>query len=220
MKAAELLGSSEMKKNATKLLKMNKRVALVEKLFRFFVNHDWCFETKAIFEMMEAMDEQDKKTFCFNPRTIDWQRHAHLNLYGIQKYYLKMDVSLPHHNQSRLISPMNLYYLQDAKEFLFKTYRIRGRDLSQLTSGVLYADRVQTELRNLSHQDSLPQPEAYKKLIIQSREFLKSLSSTINPRTIQAFFFPLHTVFKRCFDQIIINDEELKQIKNLVKKEG
>jgi glycerol-3-phosphate O-acyltransferase len=80
---------------------------------------------------------------------------------------------------------------------------------------------VQSELRNQSSEEGASsQPQKYKRLIYQSREFLQTLSSQINPRTIQVIFFTLHTVFKRCFDQIIVNDAELKQIKNLIEKEG
>jgi hypothetical protein len=70
------------------------------------------------------MHPDDRKVFNFNPRTIDWRVLSSLNLYGIQKYYFKMDVSAPYHEQNRLISPMNINYLQDARDFIAKTNKI------------------------------------------------------------------------------------------------
>jgi len=72
-----------MKKNAERLMKMNKRVALVERLFRHFVANDWCFETARIFEMCEQMSKEEQEIFKFNPRVIDWKVLVALNHYGI-----------------------------------------------------------------------------------------------------------------------------------------
>lgn len=87
---------------------------------------------------------------------------------------------------------------------------------------MLFSDRVQSELRVQTLQQSTVDLQSinYQKLLNDSKVFLVSLSSQINPKTIQFIFFIFHTIFKRCFDQIIINDSELKQIKSLLSKPG
>lgn len=67
-------------------------------------------------------------------------------------------------------------------------------------------------IQSSSEQQSV----SYKRLLDESKQFLNSLSAQINPKTIQFIFFTFHTVFKRVFDQIIIDDLELKQIKSLL----
>lgn len=42
-----------MKKNAKRFEKIKNRVALVEKLFSYFIANDWCFESKKAVEITE-----------------------------------------------------------------------------------------------------------------------------------------------------------------------
>lgn len=132
-----------------------------------------------------------------------------------------MDVSPPFSEQNRLITPLNINYFQDSQLFLQKCSRIKRRDLSRFIDRVIFSDRVQTELRHQTRSISIEQQStAYKRLLQESREFLNSLSSQINPRTIKTIFFMFHTLFKRVYEQIIINDAELKQVKALLSKPG
>jgi glycerol-3-phosphate O-acyltransferase len=88
---------------------------------------------------------------------------------------------------------------------------------------VLFTDRVQSELRaqSAARQSSVElQSIGYQKLLVDSRQFLLSMTSKINPNVIQAIFFMFHTVFKRVFDQVIIDDSELRQVKQLLSKKG
>jgi hypothetical protein len=84
-----------MKKNAKMLGKVTNRNVLLEKLFRHFVKNDWCFETRRLDELLHLMPAEERKLFNFDPRTIDWRVLCALNVYGLQKYMFRMDVSLP-----------------------------------------------------------------------------------------------------------------------------
>jgi len=211
-----------MKKNAEKLQKMNKRVTVLEKLFRHFTSHDWCFESKKIFEVIDWMDADERVIFNCNVRTIDWKVLCALNGYAIQKFMFRMDVSLPFSEQSRLISPININYFEDSSNFFRKSSKIRARDLSKLMDKVLFSERVQTELRNqtVALSSGANQGATYNNLLNESKQFLGSLNSQINPKTIQFIFFIFHTIFKTSYDQIIINDTELKHIKSILQKPG
>lgn len=83
MKVAETFGIQEMKKNAQKLVKLNKRVDTLEKLFRYFVYNDWCYESRKVFEVIDWMDSDERKIFNFSPRSIDWPHLCALNIYGL-----------------------------------------------------------------------------------------------------------------------------------------
>lgn len=171
MKVAETFGLQEMKKNSQKLVKLNKRVDTLEKLFRYFVYNDWCYESKRVFEVIDWMAPAERALFNCNPRTIDWPALCALNIYGLQKYMFRMDVSLPFSEQSRLISPINMNYFEDSQHFFRKTSKIRARDLSKLCDRVLFQDRVQSELRNqsLTQSSSEQQAVTYKRLLGESK---------------------------------------------------
>jgi len=47
---------------------------------------------------------------------------------------------------------------------------------------------------------------------------LKELGSSIDPNMVKPFYWFLHKQFRKIFDQIIINDQELKSLKLLVEK--
>lgn len=88
---------------------------------------------------------------------------------------------------------------------------------------MLFSDRVQNELRVQSalKQSSVElQSIGYQKLLVDSKQFLLSMNAQINPTVIRTIFFMFHTVFKRVFDQIIIDDSELRQVKSLLSKKG
>lgn len=107
---ADWTGLPEMKKNAKMLGKLTSRNMLLEKLFRHFVKNDWCHESRRVDELLELLVPEERKLFNFDPRTIDWRVLCALNLYGLQKFMFRMDVSLPFSEQRRLITPLNINY--------------------------------------------------------------------------------------------------------------
>lgn len=107
-----------MKKNAQKLVKVSNRVSLVERLFRYFINNDWCFENRQLYETLVNMDPEERKIFNCDPKTIEWKSMSGLNVYGLQKYMFRMDVSPPFSEQRQLITPLNINYFQDSQNFL------------------------------------------------------------------------------------------------------
>ena len=112
-RVATILGNQQMKKDAQRFDKMNKRVALVESLFRYFVENEWCFESKRCVDIMEEMTEDERTEFRCNPKAIDWKVASFMNLYGIQKHVFRMDVCMPFQEQNKLISRVNVRYFED-----------------------------------------------------------------------------------------------------------
>lgn len=71
-KVASITGSAEMKKNAERFHKVNRKMILIEKIFRPFVGNDWCFESRMIPYIMDSLSPEERVTFNANPSVIDW----------------------------------------------------------------------------------------------------------------------------------------------------
>lgn len=71
------------------------------------------------------MDPEDRVSFNFNPKTIEWTNMSYLMVYGIQKYMMKMDVALPS-DQSNLIQKVNIRFFEDSAIFLAKSNKIKS----------------------------------------------------------------------------------------------
>jgi hypothetical protein len=93
-----------MKKNAARYTKLNGKMLLFERIFRPFINSDFCFENKMVPYFMDQLSKEEKIIFNFHPKEINWDLASQLNPYGMQKFFYKMDSSLPNGEPSNIIS--------------------------------------------------------------------------------------------------------------------
>lgn len=59
---------------------------------------------------------------------------------------------------------------------------------------------------------------AYNHLIRLSKSYIQEISSSIEPNTVKPVYYMFHKQARKLFDQIVINENELKSLKNLVQK--
>jgi len=97
--------------------------------------------------------------------------------------------------------------------FWAKTSKVRERSLEPLINKVLFSEKIQSEIRRLSPKDYYP-------MLKKCKVFLQSLSSTIDRKTIQSTFLVFHQRFRKIFDQIVVNDAELKLVSALMQQKG
>ena len=55
------------------MAKLSGKIKEVEYLMRPFASNDWCYQTKRAIELTEMLDEEEKRMFNFDPRTINWK---------------------------------------------------------------------------------------------------------------------------------------------------
>ena len=59
----------------------------------FFTTHSWTFISNNPQKILNAMSENDKSTFDFDVRQIDWPSYVKNYICGIRKFILKVDLS-------------------------------------------------------------------------------------------------------------------------------
>lgn len=143
------------------------------------------------------MSEEERVEFNCNPKTIDWVLGSSLNVYGIQKFMMKMDVYMPT-VQTSLIQKVSPNFFQDATNFLAKSNKVKSKNLDSIIAKVIFSDKVQSQIRKQAGSSS--GEEGYRAMLKESKQFLKGLSSSIDRKTIQSVFLVFHQRFKTIFD--------------------
>lgn len=89
---ALMLGSKQHIKLSEKALKTLDRGYEIEKLFRFFMGHEFIFEANNVDTLMNWLNPADRKLYNIDPANLDMIRALRLSNYGLQKFILKENV--------------------------------------------------------------------------------------------------------------------------------
>lgn len=93
-------------------VKMYAKATIAFSSLEFFTTHQWKFISNNPIRLMEEMSTQDKKTFYFDVREIEWKSYFDVFIQGARRFVLKEDPStLP-------LARRNLNRLYMAKMFL------------------------------------------------------------------------------------------------------
>ncbi|CAL1532097.1 unnamed protein product [Lymnaea stagnalis] len=69
--------------------KLSKAVTTLE----FFTSNEWHFHNDNIFMLLANMSDEDRRTFCFDPRSIDWKKYMLNYCLGVKQFVLKEDIA-------------------------------------------------------------------------------------------------------------------------------
>lgn len=72
---------------------MYAKATLAFSSLEFFTTHQWRFISNNPIRLLEEMSKQDKKTFYFDVREIDWKSYFETYIQGARRYVLKDDHS-------------------------------------------------------------------------------------------------------------------------------
>ena len=108
---APYMGKQHMK-NAQRLKKTEERAVEIKKIFHFFIQNEWIYESRKVRDLSAALTSEEKKEFLIDCADIDMKYFIILNNYGIQKFIMKENIELPTpENQNLLkIRPQNTYF--------------------------------------------------------------------------------------------------------------
>ncbi|GFR60912.1 fatty acyl-CoA reductase [Elysia marginata] len=74
-------------------VKIQDRLSKAVTTLEFFTSNEWTFHNDNIFLLLNRMSEEDKRTFCFDPRSIDWKKYMLNYCLGVKEFVLKEDIS-------------------------------------------------------------------------------------------------------------------------------
>jgi len=212
LKYATFTRNIELQKKCLKTQKMNQKLYSVLDLFRFFFHNDWCFEQKNIFQILNRMSPEEQQIFECNPKLINWVQLIDLMFYGLSRFVFKHDVAEPHNNVSQLIPKHRKVFADYYRVFLKKGSQIRSFNLESLFEQAIYSERVQLEVKQMAGT-----PDGQKRAHSQIQLYLKDFQTKISQKTVISVFLLLHKIARTMFDQIVVNDEELKKLKVIQK---
>jgi hypothetical protein len=112
----------------------------------------------------------------------------------MQKYFYKMDSSLPNKAPGNIISNRSqVGFFADQRYFLGKANKVRALNLSSIFERVIFSDRVQNEMKtSLEGCDTKMADERYRNLMTDSMDYLKNIGSRIDVKTVKSFFLIFH----------------------------
>ena len=74
-------------------MKIQDRLSKAVTTLEFFTSNEWTFHNDNIFLLLNRMSEEDKRTFCFDPRSIDWKKYMLNYCLGVKEFVLKEDIN-------------------------------------------------------------------------------------------------------------------------------
>jgi fatty acyl-CoA reductase len=72
---------------------MYAKATLAFSTLEFFTTHQWRFLSNNPIRLLEEMSNQDKKTFYFDVREIEWKSYFDVFIQGARRFVLKDDPS-------------------------------------------------------------------------------------------------------------------------------
>lgn len=88
----------------------------MNKIFKFFLDGEWIYESRRVRDLTNWLTEADRESFLVDVADIDMRYFIVLNNYGLQKYILKENIELPVPENSNLLRMNNQNsYFSDIK---------------------------------------------------------------------------------------------------------
>lgn len=74
-------------------VRIQDRLWKAVKTLEFFTSRQWNFSNDNVFILLSKLSTEDKKTFQFDPRVIDWSRYMENYCLGAKQFVLKEEIS-------------------------------------------------------------------------------------------------------------------------------
>jgi hypothetical protein len=98
-----VIGSPEMREDVNSLKKNKNRVDAMSSTFDFFINGNWLYENKQIYEVIDKLSAEERMEFNADCRTMDWPLFLQNYIEGLAIWVLKEDKVAPVHGLRQMI---------------------------------------------------------------------------------------------------------------------
>jgi len=189
----------------------------------YFLSNSWVYETRMISQFYRQMSQADRDMFEFHPKMIKWDLFSRRNMYGIMKYIIKQDITVPPDMaHSQIISKNKEQYFQDIRWTYQHGQGLQERFTDKMCSDILSSHLVQQAIQDMISQKGgkkgVASNEEYDKLYKEASKLLRDLAAKFEPKIIKFQAYVAQKFYRRAFDQIIINETQVRKLKDLVNK--
>lgn len=84
------------------MIKVQDKLAKSVQCLEYFTTHQWTFHNENVAELLNKMSENDKKSFQFDVRTIEWDNYLEKYVLGFRQFLFKQDPSSLDASRKRL----------------------------------------------------------------------------------------------------------------------
>lgn len=70
-----IIGTNQLKQQVKLLNGINQKADNLTDIMNFFINGDWHFENKKIFDVIDKLSDEEKELFSCDVRQIDWHQY-------------------------------------------------------------------------------------------------------------------------------------------------
>ena len=222
-KAADLLGNSQMKKQATRYAKMVARSRLIAEHFTHFTTNEWIFDSFRVNKLLGKMSEEELREFPCDVGTLDWRDYIHNFAFGIKRYILKEDVDPPFSKRNNIISKMSEKGVFSDVMWAYKHgTQVKTRSLSEVRDMILASAEVKETIHNLvreniknSNRIGVSEEKQQQEQITRAKQIIERMSARLNMRSIRMLAWFFHKAWRNMYERIVINEEALKKLRQL-----
>lgn len=84
------------------MIKVQDKLAKSVQCLEYFTTHQWRFQGDNVKMLLESMDDEDKKEFQFDVRTIVWEDYVEKYVLGFRQFLFKQDPSSLEESRKRM----------------------------------------------------------------------------------------------------------------------
>lgn len=88
-------GSESQKKDASKLIRIERNMSKLTSAFHYFVDNEWMFDGTNLEEVREQLSPEDNHDFNFDTARIHWEMYIKFWMWGLTRYVLHDDFDPP-----------------------------------------------------------------------------------------------------------------------------
>ncbi|KAL0487536.1 glycerone phosphate O-acyltransferase [Acrasis kona] len=202
-------------KIAETLIKMENRANIMKKSFAYFTSNEWIFESQHVNDIQQSIVPAERDIFFLDTKMIDWNTYFNWFCYGLHKHILKEDPPLP--VTSNVVSMVSTTYSSNMASDINFVYSASGdftrngvttarRELMQT---VMNSQAVRYEITAEAHRSSVLEAER-RAFGIMDRMFADP-----DHRVVRMLSWTLRKVWRRLYQSININSEEVYMLKQL-----
>ena len=204
-------------KNAQRYKKLISRELLISNTFVHFTCFEWIFASQNIEFLIKQLTPEERGRFEIDISSMDWRIYLTNYTYGLKKYVLKEDVSMPldAHGLDLNVEYRNPTYFSDIKWAYNSGAPIKIRGLHEIKSILLNASKVQNIIRELAEKDKNPQ-QATKDLMNKANDIIAGMLCDLQMPMVRMLGWGLRKIWRAIYDKIVVDVNSLNKIKEMI----
>lgn len=220
---AKITFNTSMKKNASRLKKINQKGNMVNNLMAYFTCNDWIFDSPLYYKFIEFTAD-DVQNFDLDMTLIQWKHYSYLYCYGLQTYVMKQKgVPLPREDFDDVIAkrPNQTYFddiLWASSRGKLHLVRKQSDVMTVICNSRAVQDAMEKYISTPEFQKSnITFKEDEKIEIAQTlvKEYIEELSACMKKSVVKSAAWASHKVLKRMYDKITVDITDLRMIRTM-----